>query len=121
MDAIAGHELFSFMDTYSRYNQIRMFPKDEDKTAFTTDCGLYCYKVMPFSLKNAGATYLRMVNKVFANLIGKTMEVYVYNMLVMSLHKEDHVTEPQEMFTLLEKYDIKLNLAKCAFGSIIEE
>ena len=85
VDATAGHELLSFMDTYFGYNQIRMCPKNEDKTAFTINRGLYCYKVMSFGLKNVGATYQRLVNKVFANLIGKTIEVYVVDMLVKSL------------------------------------
>ena len=67
--------------------------EDEDKMVFTTYRGLYCCKVMSFSLKNAGAIYQRLVNKVFANLIGKTMEVYVDDMLVKSLQKEDHVTD----------------------------
>ena len=73
MDATAGHELLSFMDAHSGYNHICMSPEDEDKTAFTTYRGLYCYKVMAFGFKNAGATYQRLVNKVFTNLIGKTM------------------------------------------------
>ena len=85
MDVTAGHELLSFIDAYSRYNQIRMCPEYEDKTVFTVDRGLYCYKVMSFGLKNVGATYQRLVNKVFTNLIGKTMEVYVDNILVKSL------------------------------------
>ncbi|KAK0591390.1 hypothetical protein LWI29_000931 [Acer saccharum] len=71
VDAIAGHELLSFMDAYSGYNQIRMNKADEEKTSFTTDQGLYCYKVMPFRLKNAGATYQRLVNRIFARQIGK--------------------------------------------------
>ena len=116
VDATAGHELLSFMNAYSGYNQIRMSPEDEDKTIFTTDRGLYCYKVMSFGLKNAGATYQRLVNKIFANLIGRTMEVYVDDMLVKSLKKEDHVTDLQEMFALLRRYNMKLNPAKCGFG-----
>ena len=116
MDATAGHKFLSFMDAYSGYNQIRMCTEDEDKTAFTTDCGLYCYKVMMFGLKNAGAIYQRLVNKVFTNLIEKTMEVYMDDMLVKSLYKEDYVTDLREMFALLQKYNMKLNPAKCAFG-----
>ena len=77
VDATAGHELMSFMDAYSGYNQIRMHEPDQINTAFTTDRGLYCYKVMPFGLKNAGATYQRLVNRMFAKQIGRTMEVYV--------------------------------------------
>ena len=59
-----------------------MHPPDEDKTAFTTDPGIYYYKVMPFGLKNAGATFQWMVNKVFKDLIGNIMEVYVDDLLV---------------------------------------
>ena len=70
---------------------------------------------MSFSLKNVGATYQRLVNKVFANLIGKTIEVYVDDILVKSLRNEDHVTDLREMFALLRKYKMKLNPTKFAF------
>ena len=96
-------------------------PEDEDKMVFTVDRGLYCYKVMLFGLKNVGATYQRLVNKVVANLISKAMKVYVDNMLVKSLWKEDHVTDLLEMFGLLQKYDMRLNPAKCAFWSRIRK
>ena len=65
VDATLGHALLSFMDAYSRYNQIPMHVLDQEHTSFITDCRLYCYKVMPFSLKNAGATYQRLVNMMF--------------------------------------------------------
>ena len=84
VDATAGHELLSFMDAYSGYNQIPMYHRDEEHTAFITDRGLYCYKIMPFGLKNAGATYQRLVNKIFAELLGVSMEVYIDDMLVKS-------------------------------------
>ena len=71
---------------------------------------------MPFGLKNAGATYQCLVNKVFSDLVGRTMEVYADDMLVKSLKKDDHVSDLREMFALLRKYNMKLNLAKCAFG-----
>ena len=116
VNATAGHELLSFMDVYSDYNQIRMCPEDEDKKAFTTNRGLYYYKVMPFNLKNAGATYQHLVYKVFIELIGKTMEVYIDDMLLKSLRKENHVLDLREMFALLQRYNMKLNPAKCAFG-----
>ncbi|KAL5565596.1 hypothetical protein UlMin_028760 [Ulmus minor] len=91
VDATTGHELLSFMDAYSGYNQIRMHEEDQEHTAFLTNQGLYCYKVMPFGLKNAGATYQRLVNKMFKDQIGKTMEVYVEDMLVKSLKTEEHI------------------------------
>lgn len=77
VDVIAGHKLLSFMDTYSGYNQISMHPSYEENTLFITDRGLYYYKLMPFNLKNVGATYQRLVNRIFADLIGKMMKVYV--------------------------------------------
>ena len=60
---------------------------DQEKTAFVTPRGTYCYKVMSFGLKNAKATYQRMVTKMFGHMIGKTVEVYIYDMLVKSLHE----------------------------------
>ena len=75
------------MDAYSSYNQIKMHPPDEDKTAFTTGRRICCYKVMPFRLKNARATFQRMINKVFMDLIGNTMEV----MLVKSIQRTNHL------------------------------
>ena len=57
MDATSEHELLSFMDIFSDYNQILMVPEDEEKIAFITDHGFYCYRVMPFSLKNLRTTY----------------------------------------------------------------
>ncbi|KAL5571672.1 hypothetical protein UlMin_021269 [Ulmus minor] len=116
VDATARHELLSFMDAYSGYNQIRMHQPDQEHTAFLTDQGLYCYKVMPFGLKNAGATYQRLVNKMFKQQIGKTMEVYVDDMLVKSLKADEHINNLRESFEVLREYKMKLNPAKCAFG-----
>jgi hypothetical protein len=116
VDSTVGHEVLSFMDAFSGYNQIRMAESDQEKTSFTTDRGLYCYKVMPFGLKNAGATYQRLVNKMFEAQIGRNMEVYVDDMLVKSLTSCDHVTDMAEAFDTLRKYHMKLNPQKCAFG-----
>ena len=57
VDNTVGHALLSFMDGFSVYNQSKMAPEDMEKTSFITPWGTYCYKVMPFGLKNAGATY----------------------------------------------------------------
>ena len=65
VDSTAGHRLLSFMDAFSGYNQIRMDEVDQEKTSFVTSQGLFCYKLMPFGLKNAGATYQRLVNHMF--------------------------------------------------------
>ena len=73
VDATVGHKLLSFIDAYSGYNQIPMYEPDEEHTSFITDRGLYCYKVMPFGLKNVRATYQRLVNVMFKDLTGMTM------------------------------------------------
>ncbi|KAK0602264.1 hypothetical protein LWI29_031867 [Acer saccharum] len=116
VDATAGHETLSFMDAYSGYNRIKMHKPDEEKTAFTTDQGLYCYTVMPFGLKNAGATYQRLVNKMFARQIGRNMEVYVDDMLTKSITADRHTDDLRETFDVLVRYGMKLNPAKCVFG-----
>ncbi|KAI5351635.1 hypothetical protein L3X38_004526 [Prunus dulcis] len=116
VDATAGHALLSFMDAYSGYNQIFMHPEDQAHTSFITDRGLYCYKVMPFGLKNAGATYQRLVNHLFTPLIRNTMEVYVDDMLVKSRTADQHIPNLSAMFTILKQYKMRLNPTKCAFG-----
>jgi len=93
VDNTSGYEFLSFLDAYSGYNQIRMYPPDKDKTAFITDRSNYCYRVMPFGLKNAGATYQRLMDKIFQGLLGKTMEVYVDDMVVKSAKVEGHVVD----------------------------
>ena len=113
VDATVGHELLSFMDAFSGYNQISMDPNDQEKTSFVTAQGTYCYRVMPFGLKNAGATYQRLVNRMFQKQIGATMEVY---MLVKSTTADLHIAHLFEAFQILRNYNMKLNLAKCAFG-----
>ena len=117
MDTYSGYELLSFMDTYSGYNQIPMYELDEERTSFIMDQGLYCYKAMPFGLKNVGATYHRLVNGMFKDLIGKSMKVYVDDMLVKSKTVGDHIEHLNQMFNILQKHWMKLNLLKCAFGS----
>ena len=82
VDSTAGYKMLSFLDAYSGYNQIKMHPTDQTHTTFVTDKGLYCCEVMPFGLKNAGATYQRLVNAMFEDEIGVAMEVYVDDMLV---------------------------------------
>ena len=116
VDATAGHELLSFMDAFSGYNQISMNPNDQEKTSFVIAQGTYCYRVMPFGLKNAGATYQRLVNRMFQKQIGATMEVYIDGMLVKSTKSDLHITHLSKAFQILRNYNMKLNPAKCAFG-----
>ena len=93
VDSIAEHKLLTFMDAFLGYNQIKMVEKDQKKTAFIMSRGLYCYKVMPFGLKNAGAIYQRLVNKMFNKKISRNMEVYVDDMLVKSKEELAHLDD----------------------------
>ena len=87
VDSTARHELLSFIDAFSGYNQIKMNEEDQEKTSFVTSQRLFCYKVMPFRLKNAGAMYQRLMNKMFTHQIGRNVQVYVDDMLVKSLRE----------------------------------
>jgi len=118
VDLTSGHEVLSFMDAFSGYNQIYMAKSDQEKTSFTTDHGLYCYTMMPFGLKNVGATYQRPVNRMLWAQIGHNMEVYVDDMLIKSLNAGDHVTDLAEMFETLRRYQMKWNPQKCVFGVV---
>ena len=116
VDATAGHELLSFMDAFFGYNKISMDPGGQEKTSFVTAHGTYCYRVMPFGLKNERATYQRLVNRMFQNQLGITMEVYIDDMLVKSTSVGLHIAHLSEAFWILRNYNMKLNPAKCAFG-----
>ena len=116
VDSAAGHARMSFLDAFQGYHQIPMTPSDQEKTAFITPRGAYCYKVMPFGLKNAGATYQRMMNTMFGRQIGKTVEVYIDDMLVKSVRKEDHLAHLREVFEILRRDELRLNASKCLFG-----
>ena len=115
-DASVGHGMLSFLDAFSGYHQTPMYPPDVEKTSFITPHRLFCYNVMPFRLKNARATYQRLVTKMFRPLLEKTMEVYIDDMLIKSKERPDHATHLQQVFDLLRTYGMKLNPVKCAFG-----
>ncbi|XP_028110276.1 uncharacterized protein LOC114308806 [Camellia sinensis] len=100
VDAIAQHQRMSFLDVYRGYHQITMDPAD-DKMTFLTPRETYYYKVMPFRLKNTGATYQRLVTSMFKNQLGKTMEVYIDNTVVKSRAKGDHLANLATTFDIL--------------------
>ena len=84
VDEVARNRVLSFLDAYYVYNQIPMAPSDMIKIAFIIEEANYFYKVMPFGLKNVGATYQRLIDKVFSHLMGKCVEVYMDDMVVKS-------------------------------------
>uniref|UniRef100_A0A2N9HWZ7 Uncharacterized protein n=1 Tax=Fagus sylvatica TaxID=28930 RepID=A0A2N9HWZ7_FAGSY len=116
VDSASGHERMSFLDAFQGYHQIPMAHSDQEKTAFITPKGVYCYRVMPFGLKNAGATYQRMVTGMFGHLIGNTVEAYIDDMLIKSKKKTSHVEDLREVLEILRATKLRLNATKCLFG-----
>jgi len=116
VDSASGCKMLSFLDAFSGYNQIKMHPCDESKTAFMTEMCCYCYKVIPFGLKNAGATYQRLMDKVLAPMLGRNVQAYVDDMVVTSQERGRHATNLEELFATIAKYRLKLNPEKCVFG-----
>ena len=100
VDTTAGHNRMSFLKAFQGYHQIALLTEDCEKTAFITPLGVYCYKVMSFDLKNAGATYQRMVTKMFKGQIGKTMEIYIDDMVVKSKLSQNHFEYLTETFQM---------------------
>ena len=91
VDNTTKNSLFSFMDGFSGYNQIQMALEDREKTIFVTMWGTFYYKVMPFSLKNAGATYQRAMVTLFHDMMHKEIEVSVDDLIAKSREDESHV------------------------------
>nr|KYP48096.1 Transposon Ty3-G Gag-Pol polyprotein [Cajanus cajan] len=118
IDAIAGNEIMSLLDGYSGYNQIYIAINDVSKTAFRCPgaLGVYEWVMMPFGLKNAGATYQRAMNLIFHDLIGKFVQVYIDDIIVGSKQKEDHLSHLKLSFERMRKHSMKMNPLKCAFG-----
>ena len=101
VDATVGHDQLIFRDAYSGYNQIPMFHSNSASMTFITPTRMYCYNVMPFVLKNVRATYQRMMSLMLKPMLGKTMEVYIDDMLVKSESRVNHLAHLQEAFQLM--------------------
>ncbi|RDX93044.1 hypothetical protein CR513_24746, partial [Mucuna pruriens] len=115
VDNVAGFTFLSFMNAYSGYNQIRMHPKDEEKTTFISDEWAFCYQVMPFGLKNAGATYQRLMDKIFKEILGEDVEVYMDDMVARSQCMKEQCGALGRIFGVLRKHRLRLNPNKCSF------
>ena len=116
VDSAAGSSMFSFMDEYNRYNQIRMAAKDAEKTTFRTPIGNFYYIVMPFGLKNAGVTYQRTMTAIFHDMMHKEMEDYMDDIVVKSKTRTGHLQVLEQVFKRCREYKLRMNPMKCAFG-----
>ena len=116
VDATVDHPWMSFLDAFQGYHQIPLALDDQEKTSFVTSIGNYHYKVMSFSLKNAGSTYQRMMTKMFEAQMGKNIEVYIDDMVVKSKIVSEHVGDLTNIFKILRGHQLHLNASKCSFG-----
>nr|KYP45852.1 Retrotransposable element Tf2 [Cajanus cajan] len=118
IDVAVGNEIMSLLDGYSGYNQIYIAANDVSKTAFRCPgaLGIYEWVMMPFGLKNAGATYQREMNLIFHDLIGKFVQVYIDDIIVGSKRKEEHLCHLKFSLERMRKHGLKMNPLKCAFG-----
>jgi hypothetical protein len=129
IDSTAGCARLSFLDAHFGYNQIKLKKEDEEKTAFITPYGVFCYQVMPFGLKNAGATYQRIMQNCLGSQIGRNIQVYIDDVVITTRKEESLISDLQETFDNLNRYKLKLNPTKCSFrvsagqllGFLVEE
>jgi len=98
VDGAIGHIILSFLYAYLGYNQIQMHPNDKEKTTFMTDSNNFYYEIIPFGLKNVGATYQRLMDYIFIDMIDRSVEVYVDDTIVKSNSCEQCIKDLQEVF-----------------------
>ncbi|KAK9901410.1 hypothetical protein M0R45_002151 [Rubus argutus] len=116
IDSTSGQGMLSFMDGFSGYNQIKMAARDAEKTAFRTPYGNFYYTVMPFGLKNAGATYQRAMTAIFHDMMGKEVEDYVDDLVVKSKTRGEHWSTLRKVLSRCRLYNMRMNPKKCSFG-----
>nr|GEZ28489.1 reverse transcriptase domain-containing protein [Tanacetum cinerariifolium] len=116
VESLYGYPYKCFLDAYKGYHQIKMAEEDEEKTSFITSQGIFCYSKMSFGLKNAGATYQRLVDKAFQKQIGRNLEVYVDDLVIKIRTEKEVIRDIEETFKTLREINMKLNPKKCAFG-----
>jgi hypothetical protein len=116
IDSIAGCARLSFLGSYSGYNQIKLKKEDKEKTAFITPYDMFCYQVMPFGLKNMGATYQWMMQNCLGSQIGRNIQVYIDDVVITTRKEESLISDLKETFDNLNRYKLKFNPTKCSLG-----
>jgi hypothetical protein len=111
-----GCVLLYFLDCYSGYHQIALKEEDQIKTAFITLFGTYAYKTISFELKNAGATYQRVIQMCFADQLHRNIEAYMDDVVIKTKNPDDLIADLEETFSSLRRFRWKLNPTKSIFG-----
>lgn len=116
IDSNSSHKMLSFMDGFSGYNQIKMSSRDATKIAFRTSYGNFYYTVMPFGLKNAGATYQRAMTAIFHDMMGNEVEDYVDDLVIKSKTRQGYWEVLRKVLERCKRYNLCMNPKKCTFG-----
>jgi len=116
IDNMYGFERMSFMNDFSGYNQIKMYSDDEKHTSFRTSLGVFCYTVMPYGLKNAGATDQCAMSVIFHDHLRKTVECYVDDIAIKNPDKNNHLHDLRMIFDLMRAHQLKINPTKPFLG-----
>ena len=109
VDTTAGQSQMSFLDAFQGYYQIPLAVDDQEKTVFVTPIGNYHYKVMPFGLKKVGSTYQRMMTRMFEPQLGKSIEVYIDDMVVKRKVVSEHMRDLEDIFEIIRRHKLRLN------------
>jgi hypothetical protein len=118
LNSVNGHEMYSFMDGYSNYNQVKMAEENKEKTTFILEWGLYAHNVMPFGLCNVPTTFQKVVTKTFKEYLNKFIQVFLDNFNVYG-SKKDHLGQLQKCLEECRQNGISLNPKKCTFCVLI--
>jgi hypothetical protein len=116
IESTAGCVRISFLDAYFGYNQIKLKKEDEEKMAFITPYSVFCYQVIPFGLKNVGATYQQIMQNCLGIQIECNIQFYIDDVVITTRKEESLISDLAETFDNLNRYKLKLNLTKCSFG-----
>jgi hypothetical protein len=115
VDFAAGCEVMSLLDGFSGYHQIYVKEEDKAKTSSITPFDTYCFVRMAEGLKNVGSTFSRLTKSILESLMGRNIFTYVYDIVIASKNKEDHLFDLVETFTNMREARLRLNLEKCIF------
>ena len=116
VNSTAECDLMCFLDTFSGYHQIKVAVEDMEKTALLTPCGIYYYTCIPLGLRNAGATFQRLMHIALGQRLGRNAEAYVNVIVVKSREARTLIQDLEETFASLRQVDLRLNPEKCVFG-----
>ena len=116
VNATVGRPWMSFLNVFQGYYQISLALGDQEKTVFVISTRNHHYKVMSFGLKNAMSTYQKMMTRMFEPKLGKSIEVYINDMVIKSKLVYEHVGDLESIFEILKKHKLHLNTSKCSFS-----